>query len=263
MILKQNLKTIILMATQIPMSYTLVSQSYYQPNPITPDLKLNSDGFRSDEFKKNHEEKHILFSGCSVTYGLGLLENETWAKKLYNKINKEVHLSGFFNLALPGTGICDIVANIFKYINNYGKPESIFICLPNVQRRYALYSKDSKKIHDKKIHHAVYDDKGRDEFSDIIQIHSFHYLMFLEMFCKSNNVNLFYFSYNTMFASMELDNFAQIDRRDFIRTLAEFCIKNPDNQFSLSARDGDHFGEAYHEYWANFCHEMYAKGQNK
>ena len=109
---------------------------------INPDLKHNSNNFRCEEFKKNHKDTHILFSGCSVTYGQGLLEDEIWAKKLYNKIKQEIPVSGFFNLGVVGIGICDIVANIFKYIDNFGKPDLIFILLPPIQRRYVWNKKN-------------------------------------------------------------------------------------------------------------------------
>lgn len=226
----------------------------------TPDVRVNAEGFRCDEFKTNHNERHILFSGCSVTYGVGLLEDEIWAKKLYNKIKQETPLSGFFNLGLSGIGISEIVANIFKYIHNFGKPHSIFVCLPNVQRRYAIDVSDPHlypQAMPPKIYHAVYKDNKNDEFIDIIQIHAFHYLMFLEMFCKSNNINLYCFSYNDNFATMELDRFYKIETRTLVRNLAQFCTDHPKNKYNLEARDDcNHFGEAYHDYWANFCYNL-------
>lgn len=36
------------------------------------EYSLNSSGQRCDEFKKTHEGKHILFAGCSITFGEGL-----------------------------------------------------------------------------------------------------------------------------------------------------------------------------------------------
>ena len=48
--------------------------------------KKNLQGFRSDNFKNNNINLHILFNGCSNTEGYGLLLEETCSKKLYNKI---------------------------------------------------------------------------------------------------------------------------------------------------------------------------------
>ena len=52
------------------------------------EYKINSHGYRCDEFTTNHKGKHVLFSGCSNTYGVGLKKEEVWAYKVYNKINK-------------------------------------------------------------------------------------------------------------------------------------------------------------------------------
>ena len=231
-----------------------------------PDLRINSHGFRSDEFKKNHDKRHILFSGCSVTYGIGLLENEIWAKKLYNKLNIKNDLSGFFNLGLPGTSIFDIVSNIFRYINNFNKPETIFIALPNYQRRYVSnpYTrniKDQTVDPSNKIFYGVYKDNTKDEFSGTLHIYAYHYLMFLEMFCKSNNINLFYFFYSKNYISMELDRLFEINTEDLLNKLTQFSIDNPNNKYSLYARDNSHYGEAYHSYWADFCYNI-SQGEN-
>ena len=226
-----------------------------------PDLRINSHGFRSDEFKKNHDKKHILFSGCSITYGMGLLENEIWAKKLYNRLNIKNDLSGFFNLGLPGTSIFDIIANIFRYIDNFNKPDTIFIALPNYQRRYVSNPKTFNVKGEianlkNKIFHGVYKNNTIDEFSGTLHIYAYHYLMFLEMFCKSNNINLFYFCYNPHYIPMELDRFFEIDTEDFQNKLAQFSIDNPNNKYALYARDNSHYGEAYHSYWADFCYKI-------
>lgn len=226
------------------------------PKEFSPDLKHNSDNFRCEEFKKNHKDTHILFSGCSVTYGLGLLEDEIWAKKLYNKIKQEIPVSGFFNLGITGTGICDIVANIFKYIDNFGKPDLIFICIPSMHRRY-FWNEITDRNNEKNIYHYVYQPNEKDEFLPIIEVHSFHYLMFLEMFCKSNNIKLYYFSYNKYFPKMELERFFKIDQELLKEKVTEYCTNNPNNKNAITARDKKHFGEAYHEFWADFCYNLY------
>jgi hypothetical protein len=234
----------------------------FNNNVLTaPDLRVNSHGFRSDEFKKNHDKKHILFSGCSITYGSGLLENEIWAKKLYNRLNIKNDLSGFFNLGLPGISIFEIVANIFRYIDNFNKPDSIFIAMPNYQRRYVsnpltFNLKDEVANPKNKVFHGVYKNNVKDEFSDTLHIYAYHYLMFLEMFCKSNNIDLFYFCYNNNYIPMELDRFFEIDKKDLQNKLAQFSIDNPNNKYALYARDNAHFGEAYHSYWADFCYKI-------
>jgi hypothetical protein len=76
---------------------------------------VNSLGFRSEEFKKVHKGKHILFSGCSNTYGSGLKLNEIWASRVYKNISEKEECSGFFNLSVPGAGINHICFNLFRY----------------------------------------------------------------------------------------------------------------------------------------------------
>jgi len=221
----------------------------------TPGLKLNSHGFRSDEFKTDHNGKHILFSGCSVTFGSGLEEKEIWAKKIYEKIKTEIDVSGFFNLAMPGVGVCDIVANVFKYISNFGKPSIIFLCLPPVQRRYVSKSKNQKDFLE--IYHCQYKNNEVDEYYDIIQIHIFHYLMFLEMFCKEQNIKLYYFSYSLNYTEMFLNRFFKINEKNQTNYVAKFCINNPQNKYAEYARDSIHHGEGYHNFWFNHLYSLY------
>ena len=45
--------------------------------------ELNSSWFRCDDFKDKHEGVHVLFSGDSVTFGVGLTIVETWADLVY------------------------------------------------------------------------------------------------------------------------------------------------------------------------------------
>jgi hypothetical protein len=97
-------------------------------------VKVNSSGFRSDEFTKEHDGKHILFSGCSETWGDGNYIEDVWAYKVYEEISKNVKTSGFFNLGFPGTSIAHEIFYIFKYINTYGMPDAIFFFMPNATR---------------------------------------------------------------------------------------------------------------------------------
>ena len=81
----------------------------------TNQKELNSNGYRSDEFIDEHKFKHIIFSGCSYTWGSGLLINEVWSKKVYDLILKNEKLSGYFNLGVPGSSIINQIIDIFKY----------------------------------------------------------------------------------------------------------------------------------------------------
>ena len=60
----------------------------------------NTESFRCDEFKKDHDGLHILFAGCSETEGIGGNVEDAWPTMLLNKMKSKN--SGFFNI---GTGI--------------------------------------------------------------------------------------------------------------------------------------------------------------
>ena len=77
---------------------------------------MNNCGHRSDDFIKNHDGLHILFAGCSVTFGEGLPYMSNWSGKLYNKISKQIKTSGYFSLSFLGGDTTLIIANIYKYI---------------------------------------------------------------------------------------------------------------------------------------------------
>ena len=59
--------------------------------------EMNNLNFRSENFVNNHKDFHVIFSGCSQTFGTGLLEEELWAKNLYTLLNNKTQCSGYFN----------------------------------------------------------------------------------------------------------------------------------------------------------------------
>ena len=98
-------------------------------------FRRNSDGLRSDEFKKEHDGLHVLFAGCSVTFGDGMLEDYIWPKIVYDKMSKDNKMSGLYNLGVPGFNHVDIISQIFKYIDLYSNPDVIFINFPDMERQ--------------------------------------------------------------------------------------------------------------------------------
>jgi hypothetical protein len=205
---------------------------------------LNSYNFRSDNFK-NNSKPHILFNGCSNTFGLGLYKNEMWSKIVYDKIN---HNSGYFNLSVPGTGIIDQIVNFFKYFNTYGNPDVIFFNIPNLERFYTYENNV--------VINSEYDRKSL----PILQLISYQYYLMLEQYCKSNNINLFSFSWSPeteKFMSFYFKNtFYKINSKDMYEKIYQY--KNKSNEdFLIVARDGDHFGIGYNLYWANLIYNKY------
>ena len=226
-------------------------------NIFCPDLRLNKYGFRCDDFIKNHNGYHMLFAGCSITFGSGLLEEETWSKKVFNKIKEDKDVSGYYNIAMPGISIFEIVSSIFKYIEKFKKPDVIFILIPNIQRRYFSKTIDPKSI--SPIYHSVYEDGMFDEFTDIVMLHSFHYLMFLEMYCKSNNIKLYTCSAYSKLPYMELERLFTIrsPHEDEYKKIKTYITKSINDEYSILARDGIHYGTVFHDYWSNMIYNLY------
>ncbi len=229
-------------------------------------LQLNSKNFRCEEFTTNHEGEHLLFSGCSTTFGIGLEEDEIWSKKLYNKIKQDKKVSGYFNLAMPGIGCFEIVANIFKYIDKFGKPDSIFICLPDIERNYIEINDETRKLLDQDINfehgatrHGNYTAAFYEKSLDVLKINTFHYLLFLELYCKSNNIKLYMFSWDYNFPEMDLDTllfFPKADFIDFFKKHADDLIKD---KFAITSRDNEHVGTSYHFFWYDRLYDIYTK----
>ena len=218
------------------------------------NIRLNSDGYRSDEFTKTHEGLHILFSGCSNTYGDGLEEHEIWAKQLYDKIKMKENLSGFFNIATPGQGITYIVFHIFKYIDNFGKPDVIFINLP-VPRRFVSHDNENNRYV-----YTNYFEPTEDNLSlwFTIPFIEYQYLYMLEQYCKSLGTTLIYgtwdqksYLYHTY---KSLDSF--IDINDEAK-IAQYAIDHSEDKYTLNARDNIHYGTAFHNVWAEAMYNRY------
>jgi hypothetical protein len=231
------------------------------------NITLNHNNFRCEEFVSKHEGEHLLFSGCSTTFGVGLEEEEVWSKKLYNTIKQNKKVSGYFNLAMPGTGCLEIVANIFKYINKFGNPNSIFICLPNIERDYIQINSDNLKLIDKNkilepesLLHGRYLKNFYEKSLEVLKINTFHYLLFLELYCKSNNIKLYMFSWDYDFPKMDLDRFFVSSKSqfiDFYKNNLDLLIKE---KYSKTSRDDQHVGTAFHYFWSDCLYDIYAKG---
>jgi len=87
---------------------------------------LNSKFYRSPEFQKNVD---ILYSGCSVTYGMGLPEDFIWGTVVANKLNNT-----YANISMAGISVEEIVSNIYSYFKEYGHPKILMCLFPNFER---------------------------------------------------------------------------------------------------------------------------------
>jgi hypothetical protein len=233
---------------------------------------INSHGFRCDEFTNIHEKKHILFSGCSNTYGVGLKKEEIWPYKVYEKINKEEGCSGYFNIGLGGNNIINSILNIFKYCKKFGNPDIIFINFP-CHSRFFDFDKDE----------LVYRVKSYSDFYANYYINKltiYNYYFILEQYCKNNNIKLFSFTWslhdqyymnkkkkifiestNDSFKKYNFKTFYYIDQNNLNDGL--FLLKQKyDNPFFDIARDGNrHRGNGIHMYWTDFIYNKYLENK--
>lgn len=218
----------------------------------------NSMGYRSEEFiKLDAENADTLFSGCSVTYGEGLFIEETWAYKVWNRLNNR---SRFFNLSHVARNISTICFEIIKYCNQYGNPKNIVVMLPDMNRS-VKYSLDDKSY--------VFSMFGKNgtvykDLSDYkeLQLYAFQYYTMLESFCIKNNINLFAFSWDKNTEKFMIDrnakNFYSIDHDDLSTKILDHQMSLPKNllKYSINARDKDfgrtgHPGIAVHAAWSD------------
>lgn len=263
------------------------SEEWIKNYVSSPDIfNINSKGFRSEDFKKDHDGKHILFAGCSISYGTGLYAKETWPHLLYNKIKEKEDVSGYYNISVPASSIFDNVINIFKYIDNYSKPDVIFLNLPDIARLYTLIEnldpevidwkskvsfeeKDGFDYFKDKYFHSLHSYKNNIESTVIYEnlIYIYQYLLMLEVFCTTNNIELYIYSWSSTTNnfltndSVELRSFYNVSRPS-ARWLHDYKTENKEDEFYLVARDDSHDGTAYHSFWSKEMYDIYMKGKH-
>lgn len=262
----------------------------YNITEIFPKLMVNinyegcnSLGFRSDEFLKSHDGKHILFAGCSETFGEGGSLEDVWAKKLYNKINGITKTSGFFNIGVPGFSVSDIIATVIEYIDNYGNPDLIFINFPTLEREVGLLLSDDMKEYGLEIFNNnlkymwvrffQHNFKNKKALSgkyfkvinDNPSFLSYHSkllnIKLLESLCKYNNIKLIWTTWERLFHDLIIEtNIPFSDYHPLINfnkqdeLIFELIEKN--KKYSIRKEDG-HYGTAHHEIWSTNLFDKY------
>ena len=87
--------------------------------------KFNSHGFRADEFTN---EPSVMFLGCSMTMGVGIELELTWAHLVAKELGLRNH-----NLGIGG-GNNDGAFRMFDYYHRLYKPEIVIHFSPPIQR---------------------------------------------------------------------------------------------------------------------------------
>ncbi len=237
----------------------LIPVSYDKKSKYGITYKINNEGFRSDDFTTLHHGKHILFAGCSNTYGDGLEYNETWAHMLYSKISKNEQLSGYFNLGLIGGKISQIISNIFTYGKLYAKPDVIFFLAPTASRE--LYQlEDHSKLDTK--------DKG---ISFLFKAKAvFDAYLSLEEYCKANDILLITRTWDNRRHSLVgtkrvLSEFATFydydEEKEYIPLINDFIRNNRKIDRLWFAEDGVHSGLAQNHADSELFYKIYLESK--
>lgn len=236
----------------------------------------NQDHFRCDEFNSNHSGKHIVFSGCSETEGVGANIEENWSYKLYSEISQNEKTSGYYNLGLSGSGYLKIINNLMIYIEKFGKPDLIFILFPNIARwtewiddrnGYAWIGLDP--FNPKPV------DVSRASDEKTLMVNSINFtstLRLFEKYCESSGIKLFWSTwdghdektYNTLVNNQTFKSFVPMNMLDFHLSLSNNILTKKDfikTNKNLFRRD-THLGNVYHDYFSNVFLSAYSKEMN-
>lgn len=240
-------------------------------NNVTDDgsvvYNFNKQKFRCDDFTENHNGKHVLFSGCSETEGVGGNIEDAWSKILYDRLAIEEKCSGFFNLSRSGWGWSRIVINALIYFEKYGYPDLYFIMLPNHFRKFIYFEdKDSWRYVQKYPPSKWQLARGGVEFltekeynEDFISF-VISWKMFNDI-CKNNNVKLLFSTWDVwdrdnIYDIKIFDNFIHIESGDVEKYSKKYYLKNDIKKDDYRKRDG-HGGRVMHHFWADEFYKRY------
>jgi hypothetical protein len=219
----------------------------FDPNVEYVNYKLNNFGHRCDNFKKQHEKRHVLFAGCSFTFGEGLGYKENWSGQLYSKIEKEYDCDGYYSLGFQNGFISHIVYSVLKYCEQFGNPEFLFCFFPDAVR---------KITHDKKDNFII-----SYQFNDIEsaegRARAYYSIYFLEKYCQINNIKLYWSSWH----KEDSEYYGQLPFKRFFHIKEEEILLHSDNSqknhpLYRMARDRAHPGLRYSSGLANVFYNI-------
>lgn len=107
---------------------------------ITYDM--NAYGFRCDQFDTTNQYPNLAYLGCSVTEGIGLPSQDTWAYRLHSEIkgrHTDKHLP-FYNLGMGGASL-DQIARMVTQVWPILQPKVVFAHLPDPYRKEVAFDK--------------------------------------------------------------------------------------------------------------------------
>jgi len=244
--------------------------------------KYNSDGHRGPEFKSG---VGLLAVGCSVTHGVGLPLESTWAHMLAKNLNVDYNL-----LSFAGAGISVCVRQTIEYIYKYGAPKHLVCLFPDNDRVdvYSMadnhnYSYSNKKRVEEKIRSTqlssitsdnnIITKKDRPINIKYARFHAMSQFVILARMCSLLNIKLLWGTWSDWdsFVNMKFD-FMPVDpyllkthstvsdiRQDELLK-AKCHSDDSDPYFVVGSDEVKHWGTHYHTHVAqHFAEELRLK----
>lgn len=238
--------------------------------------RYNDEYFRCDEFTNSHNGKHVLFAGCSETEGQGSNLENVWSYKVFNRIKDSIPVSGYFSLARGGYGWQKIITSLKIYISKYGKPDAMFVLLPNMGR-YIDWSDDLDTWFAKQEYPLFKNNRSMDiennpALSDQTpQGYKKAFIDFIiswrlfEDFCTASGIKLLWGTWqaidNYNFSKFDIfSSFVSLPESEMFNSIVKYRKDGKLEEYDLKKRDGHH-GNLYHDYWADaILEEAYKRG---
>lgn len=237
---------------------------------------INELGLRGT-FNINAE---IIGAGCSFTFGVGIPEEGTWVKLLQNKINKNI-----INFGLPGHSVTAICQSLISYCTNYNIPKKIFCVFPDLFR--SIFIEDFEYYSSKKwvreqvenyrlnltsVNPSIYFNPTENKMYSTIEDRSIHAIedalsphqliinsidsiALLEYFCKTNEIELFWTTWDPGSAYiidllLKIPNFKLKKYNKFVTEINYNNYLNSDATFNKNMCNSNHDLElSNHKCW--------------
>lgn len=220
-------------------------------NPEVQDLSyiMNNYAHRCDDFKIEHSDKHILFAGCSFTFGEGLIDKGNWSNKLYSMFQNKYACDGYYALGFQNGITSVIINNIFKYFEKFGEPEILFCLFPDSVRKHDLDADGN----------IIIDYRHDERHKAMGRINSYHSIYFLEKYCNLKGIKLIWSTWDRsdsdFYSNINFNNFFKFEDVDVYMNSKNSHEKN--NPFYEIARDRAHPGLRYSDGLARLFYNEY------
>jgi hypothetical protein len=227
-----------------------VFESRHNEDPAVQniDYRLNNYGHRSDDFTDKHSGMHVLFAGCSVTFGEAIPYKTNWSGRLYDKLSKENVMDKYFSLGFLNGINSNIVYNILLYCEKFGNPEAIFCVFSDAIRK--LEYRDNKFI----IEYAP-----DDRHTNLGRLDSIKSITFLEKYCEASGIKLIWGTWSLKDAKF----YSNLNFKDFLFFDDVSVVMKANNKeekfdpFYSMGRDKSHPGLLYSDGLANLFFEKF------